>query len=602
MSKVHLLSPDVISKIAAGEVIERPASVIKELVENALDAGTDTIELRLKDAGKASIYLKDTGGGIEQDDIETIFLRHSTSKIQNSDDLFSIHSLGFRGEALYSVAAISDITLRSKTKGQDSGWEIHMRAGEKVHLRPVAMHNGTEIEVNELFFNTPARRKFLKSNTAELSQILGTVVPYSLLYPQCRFLVTHEERTLLDLSPQKTPLARIADALGLEPKHLIEAEEKFPEQEFSVRMILGDINIVRSRRDLQFIFINGRPVQSKAISFHMNEIYRLILPPNSAPFFALFLNIPAGQVDVNIHPTKREVKIKDEHHLMPLVRHLAERTLMSGGNLREVKETKKFTEEIRTLHRALSQNADDQTPLAPSPEKEISNSGIAESTSVTEQYTFPNQENFSAPGFAGVEGKSLSRVEGQGLINKFTRSRYIGAFINKFLLFEADRSLLVVDQHASQERIVFEALIRQMERGKVEVQNLLTPDLVKVSMAEMLAWEEGKETLEKLGLTTTQFDKNTIAIHSCPALLSDPIRAVRELLAGGEKLARADHATLARRACKASIRAGDPLKTAQAEFQKEQLLKCRDPYTCPHGRPTIIELKENFLDRQFFRT
>ena len=158
-----------------------------------------------------------------------------------------------------------------------------------------------------------------------------------------------------------------------------------------------------------------------------------------------------------------------------------------------------------------------------------------------------------------------------------------------------------MDQHAAQERIVFEALIRQMDRGKVEVQNLLTPDLLKVSMVEMLAWEESKETLEKLGLSSTQFDKNTIAIHSCPALLSDPLRAVRELLAGGN-IARADHATLARRACRVSIRAGDSLKPSQAEFQKEQLLKCRDPFTCPHGRPTIIEINENFLDRQFFRT
>ncbi len=594
MSKVHLLSSDVISKIAAGEVIERPASVIKELIENSLDAGTDTIELHLKDAGKMLIHLKDSGSGIEQDDIETIFLRHSTSKIQTSDDLFNIHSLGFRGEALYSVAAISDITVRSKTKSQDSGWEIHMRGGKKIDLKPVAMKNGTEIEVIELFFNTPARRKFLKSNTTELNQILSNVIPYALLYPQCRFLVKHEDRTVLDLAPQKSAPLRIAETLGLEAKHLIEAEENFPEHEFSVRMVLGDINVVRSRRDLQFLFVNGRPVQSKAISFHMNEIYRLILPPNNAPAFCLFLQIPANQVDVNIHPTKREVKIKDEHNLMPLLRHLTERTLMTGGNIREVKETKKFTEEIRTLHRALAQNAAAETPLTPPTEKEFSNSSVAENTSVTEQYTFPNQENTLAPG--------IPASAGSGLIKKFTRSRYIGAFINKFLLFEADRSLLVVDQHASQERIVFEALIRQMERGKIEVQNLLTPDLMKVSMVEMLAWEEGKETLDKLGLTTTQFDKTTIAIHTCPALLSDPIRAVRELLAGEGKLNRADHATLARRACKASIRAGDPLKPQQAEFQKEQLLKCRDPYTCPHGRPTIIELQESFLDRQFFRT
>ncbi len=595
MSRVHILSPDVISKIAAGEVIERPASVLKELIENSLDAQTQTVELHLKDAGKVLIHLKDNGSGIEHDDLQTVFQRHSTSKIKTADDLFNIHSLGFRGEALYSVAAISDITLRSKTANQDSGWEIHLRGGEKISLKPIAMPNGTEIEVKELFFNTPARRKFLKTNTTELNQILGTITPYALFYPQCRFLVTHEKRTLIDLMPSTNQSQRIGETLNLDHKHLLETKEDFKEHEFSVHIILSDINISRSRRDLQFIFINGRPVQSKSISFHINDIYRLILPPNHYPCFTLFLKIPAAHVDVNIHPTKREVKIKDEHNLMPLLRHLIEHTLMTAGKPKEISEKNIASEETASLRRALAKNTASDIVIAPITEIEQSLSKISETPSITEQYTFPQH----AGGVA--ENTYIFQNTQQNLNNKLSRSRYVGAFINKFLLFEADRSLLIIDQHAAQERIVFEALIRQMERGQVEVQNLLTPDLLKISMAEMLAWDEGKETLEKLGLSSTQFDKNTIAIHSCPALLGDPLRAVRELLAGGN-ITRADHATLARRACRASIRAGDSLKPIQAEFQKEQLLKCRDPFTCPHGRPTVIELKENFLDRQFFRT
>lgn len=595
MSQVHILSPDVISKIAAGEVIERPASVLKELIENSLDAQTQTIELHLKDAGKTLIHLKDRGLGIEHDDLQTVFQRHSTSKIKTADDLFNIHSLGFRGEALYSVAAISDITLRSKTKNQDSGWEIHLRGGKKISLKPIAMPNGTEIEVKELFFNTPARRKFLKTNTTELNQILGTITPYALFYPQCRFLVTHEKRTLIDLMPSANQCQRIGEILNLDHKHLLEIKEDFKEHEFSVHMILSDINISRSRRDLQFIFINGRPVQSKSLSFHINDIYRLILPPNHYPCFTLFLKIPAAHVDVNIHPTKREVKIKDEHNLMPLLRHLIEHTLMTAGKPKEISEKNIASEETASLRRALAKNTSSDIAFAPITETEQSLSKISENPSITEQYTFPQHTS-------GVSENTLPlQNASQNLSNKFSRSRYLGTFINKFLLFEADRSLLIVDQHAAQERIVFEALIRQMQRGHVEVQNLLTPDLLKISMAEMLAWEEGKEVLEQLGLSSTQFDKNTIAIHSCPALLGNPLQAVRELLAGGN-ITRADHATLARRACRASIRAGDSLKPIQAEFQKEQLLKCRDPFTCPHGRPTVIELKENFLDRQFFRT
>lgn len=300
-------------------------------------------------------------------------------------------------------------------------------------------------------------------------------------------------------------------------------------------------------------------------------------------------------MDVNIHPTKRELKIKDEHHLMPLLRHLIEQTLMAAGKPKAISEKQAASEQTKTLRRALAKNTAEHSALTPTPAKPSSESTISENSFITEQYTFPQHTN-------GIAENTLPlQNAGQNLSNKFSRSRYLGALFNKFLLFEADRSLLIVDQHAAQERIVFEALIRQMERGLVEVQNLLTPDLLKISMAEMLAWEEGKETLEKLGLSSTQFDKNTIAIHSCPVLLGDPLRAVRELLAGGN-ITRADHATLARRACRASIRAGDSLKPIQSEFQKEQLLKCRDPFTCPHGRPTVIELKENFLDRQFFRT
>ncbi len=591
MSRVHILSPEVISKIAAGEVIERPASVLKELIENSLDAGSQTIELHLKDAGKVLIDLTDSGTGIEQDDLETVFERHSTSKIKTADDLFNIHSLGFRGEALYSIAAISDITLRSKTATQDSGWEIHMRAGKKISHKPVAMPNGTQIQVKELFFNTPARRKFLKTNTTELNQILSTITPYALFYPECRFLITHESRKLLDLAPAKTQIERIGETLNLDPKHLLEIKETFKEQEFSIHMILSDINLSRSRRDLQFIFINGRPVQSKSIGFHLNDIYRLILPPNHYPCFCLFLNIPPNHVDVNMHPTKREVKIKDEHHLMPLLRHMVEQTLMTHGKPKELAEKQILSQESSVLRRALTKNTLNDSPVSAISQIDLPNP----KASLTEQYTFPQQEHPT------TENSSNPQTAGQNLINKFSRSRYLGAFINKFLLFEADRSLLIVDQHAAQERIVFEALIRQMDRGKVEVQNLLTPDLLKVSMTEMLTWEESQDTLEKLGFSSTQFDKNTIAIHSCPALLSDPLRGVRELLAGGN-INRADHATLARRACRASIRAGDPLKTSQAEYQKEQLLKCRDPFTCPHGRPTVIELSENFLNRQFFRT
>src|SRR3989344_8609166 len=347
MSKVHLLPEDVISKIAAGEVIERPAAAVKELLENSLDAQADTIEIHLSEAGKTLIHIKDTGSGIDKADLEKIFLRHATSKIASADDLDNIQSLGFRGEALYSIASIADVTLRSKTRSldklgmpknqaQDSGWEIHLRCGKKIDFRPVTMTQGTEIEVRELFFNTPARRKFLKAKTTELNQILSTVIPYTLLYPACRFQVTHQGKSLLDLPPADSQLSRIARTLNLDTAHLVETKYSDAENSISVQAILGDINIKRAQRDMQFIFINNRPVQNKSISFHMNQIYQLIFPPRVYPCFAVFIRIPAEQVDVNIHPTKREVKIRNEHQVSTILRQICEQALMTAGQAKQV--------------------------------------------------------------------------------------------------------------------------------------------------------------------------------------------------------------------------------------------------------------------------
>ncbi|MCR4337709.1 MAG: DNA mismatch repair endonuclease MutL [Candidatus Omnitrophica bacterium] len=584
MNKVHVLPPELISKIAAGEVVERPASVIKELVENALDAKSTSIEIHLQEAGKTAIRIIDHGTGISREDLEVIFQRHATSKISSVSDLFDIHSLGFRGEALYSIAAISDVTLRSRTASDETGWEIHVRGGERKSLRPFPMAIGTEIEVKELFFNTPARRKFLKSNTSEMNQIVATIIPYTILYPSCRFLLTHEGKTLLDLPSREDQATRIANALNLSESHLLTASHTLSEKNVQFQLVLGDINMVRSRRDMQFIFVNGRPVESKNISYHLNDVYRLILPPGNFPFFAIFIDVPAEHVDVNVHPTKREVRIKDEYALCAVLRSVCERTLMTQGDAKQVEQTSHSPSDISS---ALSKTNRLQNVW----EEESSSLGATQLP--TEQYTFPQNKSWDS------ETTLYERPE--QLPTKLNRARYIGPFLNKFLLFEANHSLLVVDQHAAQERITFEHLIQQLEKHQVEIQHLLSPYLIKITPQEMLNWEEVKKQLEDVGFSCTNFDEETIAVHTYPVLLKNPEKAVRDILAGGN-VAKCDHETLARRACRASIMAGDPLTAEQAEFQRQQLLACRDPFTCPHGRPTVIEMKEDFLDKQFLRT
>lgn len=584
MSKVNILSPEVISKIAAGEVIERPASVVKELLENALDAGATAIELHLKDAGKTLIHIKDNGSGIAQDDLDKIFLRHATSKISKADDLFNIHSLGFRGEALYSIGAVADVLVQSRTHDQDSGWEIHLRGGEQKNLKPCMFNQtGTEIKIQELFFNTPARKKFLKSDTAEIGQIFNIVLPYTLLFPEIRFLVTHQNKTLIDLMPTKSRKDRAAGALNLNEIFLQKAASI--NGSFEIKMVLGDINIARHRRDLQFIFVNGRPVENKNISYHLNNVYRLIMPERTFPFFAVFLNLPAADVDVNVHPTKREVKIRNEQDICAFLRRLCEETLMNKGGAKQIGG-----------HVPSSYPIPNNSPeLGACPR--IAEPGVVYQSTPTEEFTVPSivpQEQ------AELFQQLAETTDKTTLQQKLSKAQFVGSFLNKYLFYQTKDALLIIDQHAAAERVTFERLITHMQKSEIEVQHLLTPLTLKITPREFLVWEETRDILSEFGFETTQFGEQTIAIHSHPVLIRNPEAAVSEILNQGQ-IIRCDHETIARQACHGSIKTGDRLDEKEITALRKQLLECLAPFTCPHGRPTVIEISESFIAKQFLR-
>ncbi|MFH1790814.1 MAG: DNA mismatch repair endonuclease MutL [Candidatus Omnitrophota bacterium] len=585
MTNVNILSPEVISKIAAGEVIERPASCVKELLENALDAGTGSVELSLKNAGKTLISLKDTGRGIYSDDIEKVFMRHSTSKIKDIVDLDAINSLGFRGEALYSIGAISDVILRSRTPTDDNGWEIHVMGGKNLGVKPVSMEPGTDIEIRELFFNTPARRKFMKADAAEMSQILAVFTPYALLYPSIRFLLTHNGKSVIDLGKAPSHIDRIADALHLKKGHIIEAYRKSDDGSVSVRLFLGDINIQRPRRDLQYLFINSRPVQNFSVPFHMNQVYRLLLPQDVHPFFAAFVDMPPGDLDVNVHPAKREVRIRDDKELIRTVRHLCEHALMTAGKPKMLSDDWMKAVPASSGTAALDAGAppSGQAGTEEKPERQyVLHLGAKRDTT-------------------GEDPESRGQAAGpDSLKAKLSGARYIGAFIKKYLLFEAGQSLILVDQHAAQERVAFERLLCQINSNSVETQQLLAPYVLSLNTEEMLAWKDLGKILEGIGFQTTMFDRECIAVHSHPVLISNPELAVRSILAG-IKVEKCDNEKLSRWACRSSVMAGDSMPDEGAALLRDQLLKCNDPFTCPHGRPTLIEMDDKFLSRQFLR-
>ena len=590
MSKVNILPPEIVAKIAAGEVIERPASVVKELIENSLDANATSIALHVLDAGKQSIKIVDNGHGIEQADLEKIFLRHATSKIQTSEDLFQIDSLGFRGEALYSVAAIADVRVKSKTADQSEAWEIHVRGGEQQSLKPAALNNsGTEIEIKELFFNTPARKKFLKQNSTEFRQILDVVMPYTLLYPHIRFQVSHQGKTILDVAPTQSLASRIAHVLNLKEEHLFQVEKKYLEKDIELKMVLGDINIKRTRRDMQYLFINDRPVFNKNMSYHMNAMYRLIMAEGEFPFFCVYLTIPAEDVDVNIHPTKREVKIKQERDICSLLRRATEDALMKKSSVRQ------FSNQTQTGFRPAKHFGATSTGFEATTSS--SESLFQSSGTVNQDHAYPKNRDTS--GFSSYIPEN-NLLDQESLHKKLENAKYIGGFIDKYLFFESGSNVLVMDQHAAAERVTYEKIIRHMQKGDIEVQPLLAPVLVSVTPQEMSVWEEAQDEFKKVGLESTSFDAQTIAIHSQPVLLKDTEKTVRHLLAG-DKVSMRDHDQIARRACRSSIMTGDHLKPEQCEYLREELLQCLDPLTCPHGRPTVIEMTEDFLDQQFLR-
>jgi len=555
MGKVNILSENIISKIAAGEVVESPASVLKELLENSIDANSKKIEVIIENSGKKLISVKDDGEGIEPDDIEKIFERYSTSKIKNIEDLYKIRTLGFRGEALYSIGSVSDIILKSKIRSEKTGREIHVRGGKKLSLKECGMSDGTVVEVRELFFNTPARRKFLKSDITEFRKLVNVFIPYTISFFDVSFSFINEGNKFIHLVPSENRILRFCEIFNIEEKFLIYEKNNF--EKFEIQIIFGDVNLKRSQKDMQFIFVNGRPVYNYTISHSINNFYQSFLSTEFFPVFAIFLSLPYEDVDVNIHPTKREVKIKYENEIS--------------------KEIINFLNKIfKKTNTKVVQIENRYEPVIKKSEKEIL------------------RENVDIFAVEKTDEKET------GLIEKLKNSEFIGIFKNKYLIFAYDDSLFFIDQHAAVERINYEKFIEEIESGKINIQQLLTPLIINLNYEEMAIYGKVEKIIEKYGFLTTKWSENKIAIHGYPSLLKDIEFSIRNLLSE-ENIEKYDREEIAKRACKVSITSGQKLTELEAKNIIEKLIECKNPFVCPHGRPIVIEITEKFLDIQFLR-
>ncbi|MFA5646155.1 MAG: DNA mismatch repair endonuclease MutL [Candidatus Ratteibacteria bacterium] len=583
MAKVHLLPPDVVRRIAAGEVVERPASILKEVIENSIDAGADSLVIDLEGAGRRSIRVQDNGSGVDREDMEQLFYRHSTSKISSFEDLESLSTLGFRGEALYSIAAVSEVFFRSRVSESSEGWELHIRGGERLGLKPCAMAKGTVIEVKQVFFNTPARKKFLKSDASEMRACLDVFLSQAIASFGIAFSFS-AGRTVYTLPSGEGFRERVAHLLNLPLEHLFEAEAEIPEHRAFVRIVAGDQNLQRPRRENQFIVVSGRPVINKAISFAVNRAYESLLPAQRYGCFAVFLDIPPEEIDANIHPSKQEVKIAGEREIASFVASFLLATLSSRGAAKQYRLDPKIARE-------LSESTEKKRPF----ERKKSAIPMKSRESVTPYVSPTAQSKVLFPHISPVRDRFSSLREA------LASSSFLGSFRAKYLLFEATAALFIMDQHAAHERITFETLKRQMKEGTVPVQQLLMPLVFSLSPQERVAWEERKQAIEAVGFSASLWEQDSIAVHSHPQSLLFPEYAVRALLAE-EPISYTDKEALARRACRQSLMAGTVLLREEAEALKTSLLDCEEPFTCPHGRPTVIELDEQSIARQFLRS
>lgn len=579
---IHLLSEETINKIAAGEVVERPANAAKELIENSLDAKSTRIEIELREAGRRLIRVQDDGIGMTREDMALAVTRHATSKIAKFDDIDSLGTLGFRGEALPSIAAVSHCGIQSQPRGASSGWEIKLTAGRIKESRTWAGSGGTIIEVRDLFFNTPARAKFLKSDTTERHRILHTIEELAMAHFDVAFRVLSEGKTVLNVSRAKTQIERITDVMGSEfAATLIPVEVDHPQ--VRIHAFITPTERSLGAKNSQYLFINRRPINfNRLLSHSLYEAYREHLPAGRHPGALVFIEIDPASVDVNVHPTKREVRFAREQELHDLVYRAVKDALRS-------------------------------TPVAPVfPETQGKKDGGFTSTP---RYTpVPSRDYAVKERDDRVpfhpEGRRTPAIEDYATLFSPEKERpdNFQQVFGLYLVVPKEDRLLVIDQHAAAERVRYEKYLADWEKKSIAVQGLLLPITFELPASQSGLLKEYLPLIKEAGWELSEFGANTFRVTALPAVLGSnaPARAILgeilEALAHENRIPAADKVErIIRAACRASIKAGDPITPAETRRLVEDLFRCKSPYTCPHGRPTVLTLTQDDLQKYFGR-
>jgi DNA mismatch repair protein MutL len=574
----------MVNRIAAGEVIERPASVVKELIENSIDAGATRIIVEIEDGGRSLIRIIDDGSGIPVEELPLAFASHATSKLQTDADLFRISTMGFRGEALASIGAVSQARLLSRTSDQEIAYEIYDRGGQIDQPQAAAGNVGTTLEIRNLFFNTPARRKFLKGEVTEFGHITEAVIRLAIPHPEISFHLSHNGRKTLELSPevqQRRWLCAWPDDFA-EQGLALDARDA----EIILTGLIGPPELARPVAKHQYIFLNGRPVRDRFIQHSLREAYRGLTEPGRHPAAILLISMPPQDVDVNVHPTKSEVRFRDSSRIHGLVLSAVREKLL-GSDL--------VPAAVPRLTAA--------APIA-DPERRELRERLAEFFKSSLPETPPAPAPFAEPPLAPVPPPPVSPQPAP------VRPAPAIQLHNSYLVAESEDGLIIIDQHALHERIMYEDLLARISRGPLESQRLLMPITVPSNGRQQDLLEQIQPLLKRLGIEAAAIGPDAIAIHAFPSFLQrlDPAEFFAELLERGEQesldLNQEEllHEVLDMMACKSAVKAGDPLTPAEIDSLLARRHLIDRSSNCPHGRPTTLRMTLRDLEKQFKRT
>ena len=668
MNRIKLLPEQVANQIAAGEVIERPASVVKELVENALDAGAKKVSIEIQAGGRSLIRVTDDGTGMSRDDALLCLERHATSKIQRAEDLAAIATMGFRGEALPSIASVCRflLTTRERDGGSPEGTQIVVHGGKIVEVKAAGSAPGTNVEVRQLFFNLPARRKFLRTEETEAAHIQHYLTLAALAFPEVAITFQKDGRAVWQLPAQKSGAAASSrlEALHERLRALLGDETLLPvnfsaalddsgkpeetdifetasleisrtpdaKSRLQIWGFIGAPGVSRGTRESQHLFVNRRPVENRGLNYALLEGYHTSLMKGRYPVCCLFLEIDPAAVDVNIHPAKREVKFHREPEIRKSVAQAVRETLLAFHTAPEApkpdlatkarggqREAETGTKPTRDFSVPALPNFPDESkpspagePLKPSVQPKTLKSGFAPAKPAAAPQ--PSSSILHPPSSPPSPAAPLPDVRPPTsgptpLLN--VPLRLVGVIGKLYVVLESDRGLVLLDQHAAHERILFEQMLNRIEQsGSAPSQKLLLPETIELPARDANFLREQLPVLTRLGVGLSEFGERTFLLDSLPPFVkaADPRRFVLDLVdelkaAGREvNLARLGEHTIAKTVCRHAVKANDPLAGRELEKLVEDLRRCAMPYTCPHGRPTLIEMNYRELEKKFGRT